>query len=67
MVDIGNEKTFEFNMLYKVMDIMLYKEYENFKVFFKKNKEKYTGNLFGLLTKYSLKYLIYANIVIFFR
>lgn len=62
IINAGNKKPYSYDMLFKLEDEFLYKDFENFGVFYENNKKKYKNDFFGLILKYCRKYIFIVQV-----
>lgn len=67
IISAGSKEPYTYDMLFKLEDEFLYKDFENFETFFEENRQAYEKNFFGLMLRYCRGYIILVNIVFIFR
>lgn len=67
IIDAGNKKPYDFDMLYELDDELLYADYKGFEEFFNKNKKKYEKDVIKSVFDYNKKYMWMGNVIFFFR
>ena len=67
VIEAGKTEPYKFNMLFKVMDNILYSDYPNFERFFEKNVERLNRNVMKIAIAYVSPIIKWQFIMIFIK
>jgi hypothetical protein len=67
VIRAGEQRPFDFDMLYKVDDKFLYADYQNFEPYFDDNKDKYEDDFLELLKRYARFEIWIFDLMTFFK
>lgn len=67
IIEAGIKKPYTKNMLFKLKDNMLYKEYNKFEKYYEENKRKFRNNLLKISMRYHRGYIVLIDFLNFVR